>query len=209
VSSGGQTFDLYAGGVYAGRVGITIPGRHNIRNALAAVAAAAQGYGAKLSTLISALGTFQGVRRRQDLLYEERGVRVYDDFAHHPTAVDETLRALRAKHPEGTLWAVFEPRSATACRALHQDEYARAFGAANRVVFAPLGRSEIAVSERLDLQALVTTLSAAGTRATAAPSVEAIVDLISSEAKAGDTVLLMSNGAFGGIYDKLRGALAR
>jgi UDP-N-acetylmuramate: L-alanyl-gamma-D-glutamyl-meso-diaminopimelate ligase len=207
VSSEGQTFDLYAGGVYAGRVAMTIPGRHNVRNALAAIAAAAQGYGAKLSTLFGALATFQGIRRRQDLLYEVRGVRVYDDFAHHPTAVDETIRAMRSKHPKGTMWAVFEPRSATACRALHQQEYARAFGAADRVVFAPLGRSEIAPSERLDLDALVNVLGASGTPSIAATSVEAIVDLIAREAVSGDTILLMSNGAFGGIYDKLRHAL--
>lgn len=209
VSEQGQSFDIYAGGVYAGRAAMSIPGRHNVRNALAAVAAAAQGYGAKLSTLLAALASFKGIRRRQDLLYEVRGVRVYDDFAHHPTAVNETLRALRAKHRAGTMWAVFEPRSATSCRALHQHEYARAFGAANRVVFAPLGRSGIEPSERLDVQALVNALSEAGARAMAAPSVDAIVDLISKEAASGDIVVLMSNGAFGGIYDKLRQALSR
>ena len=207
VSSEGQTFDLYAGGVYAGRVGMTIPGRHNVRNALAAIAAAAQGYGAKLSTLFAALASFKGIRRRQDLLYEVRGIRVYDDFAHHPTAVDETVRAMRSKHPKGRMWAVFEPRSATACRALHQQEYARAFGAADRVVFAPLGRNEIAAGERLDLDALVIELERSGSRATAASSVDAIIDLIAKEAVEGDTIVLMSNGAFGGIYDKLRVAL--
>ncbi|HMY15692.1 MAG TPA: Mur ligase family protein [Polyangium sp.] len=208
VSPDGQTFDVYAGGVYAGRAAMVIPGRHNVRNALAAIAAAAQGYGAKLSTLFAGLASFKGIRRRQDLLYEVRGVRVYDDFAHHPTAVDETLRAMRSKHPKGTMWAVFEPRSATACRALHQHEYARAFGVADRIVFAPLGRSEIAAGERLDLDALVADLTASGKKADAAPSVQAIIDLISKEATSGDTVVLMSNGAFGGIYDKLRDALS-
>ncbi len=208
VSPDGQTFDVYAGGVYAGRAAMVIPGRHNVRNALAAIAAAAQGYGAKLSTLFAGLASFKGIRRRQDLLYEVRGVRVYDDFAHHPTAVDETLRAMRSKHPKGTMWAVFEPRSATACRALHQHEYARAFGVADRIVFAPLGRSEIAAGERLDLDALVADLTVSGKKADAAPSVQAIIDLISKEATSGDTVVLMSNGAFGGIYDKLRDALS-
>lgn len=209
VDEQGQSFDLYVGGVYAGRAAITIPGRHNIRNALAAAAAVAHGFGVPLSQVVSALATFQGVRRRQDLLYEVRGVRVYDDFAHHPTAVDETLRALRARHAKGELWAVFEARSATACRALHQHEYEKAFGAADRVVFAPLGRSEIPEAERLDLGALVNALSAGGKRATAAPSIDAIVELIAKEAKAGDTIALLSNGAFGGIYEKLREALAR
>jgi len=145
----GQTFDLYAGGVFAGRVAMRIPGHHNVRNALAAIGAVCQGYGVPLAAATAALGRFEGVRRRQDLLFEARGVRVYDDFAHHPTAVDETLRALRARHAEGALWAVFEPRSATACRAIHQEAYARAFGAASRVVFAPLGRSDIPEPERL------------------------------------------------------------
>jgi UDP-N-acetylmuramate: L-alanyl-gamma-D-glutamyl-meso-diaminopimelate ligase len=204
----GQTFDLYAGGVYAGRVAMRIPGHHNVRNALAAIAAAAQGYGAPLDALTGALARFEGVRRRQDLLFEARGVRVYDDFAHHPTAVDETLRALRARHAEGTLWAVFEPRSATACRALHQEMYARAFGAAGRVIFAPLGRPDIAESERLDLGRLVRELREAGQAAEAAESVEAIVATIAKDAQPGDTVALLSNGAFGGIYEKIREALS-
>lgn len=204
----GVAFDLFAGGVAAGRAAIRVPGLHNVRNAIAAIAAAAQGFGVPLATAVSAMSRFEGVRRRQDLLYERRGVRVYDDFAHHPTAVDETLRALRARHPEGALWAVFEPRSATACRNLHQEMYTRAFGAADRVVFAPLGRSDIAEAERLDLEALVRALEASGKQAFAAPSVDAIIALAAREARPGDTLALLSNGAFGGIYDKLEKALS-
>jgi UDP-N-acetylmuramate: L-alanyl-gamma-D-glutamyl-meso-diaminopimelate ligase len=203
----GQAFDLYAGGVAAGRVALGMPGHHNVRNAVAALGAAAQGYGVPLSTAIGALGRFTGVRRRQDLLFEARGVAVYDDFAHHPTAVDETLRALKARHPRGALWAVFEARSATACRALHQEQYAKAFSAADRVVLAPLGRSDIPEAERLDLARLIRDLGAAGTRAEAAESVDAIIAAIVADAKPGDTVALLSNGAFGGIYEKLRAAL--
>jgi UDP-N-acetylmuramate: L-alanyl-gamma-D-glutamyl-meso-diaminopimelate ligase len=205
----GQSFDLYVGGVHAGRAALRVPGHHNVRNALAAAASVAQGFGVPLSKVIGALFSFGGVRRRQDLLYEVRGVRVYDDFAHHPTAVDETLRALRARHAKGALWAVFEPRSATACRSLHQAEYARAFGSADRIVFAPLGRTEIPEAERLDLVALARELEAGGKRAVAASSIAAIVELIAREASPGDTVALLSNGAFGGIYDKLREALDR
>lgn len=207
VSAEGQTFDVYAGGVFAGRAALAMPGLHNIRNAAAALAAVAQGFGVPLKTAIPALASFQGVRRRQDLLFEARGVRVYDDFAHHPTAVDETLRALRARHPKGTLWAVFEPRSATACRSLHQEAYAHAFGAAGRVLFAPLGRSDIAAAERLDLDRIVRALVQAGTTAEAFGSIEAIVEAIVRDAAAGDTVALLSNGAFGGIYEALRRAL--
>lgn len=204
-----QEFDLYAGGVACARVRMPSPGVHNVRNAVAAIAAAAQGYGARLDRLLAAMPKFQGVRRRQDLVGEERGVRVYDDFAHHPTAVEETLRALRSKHPVGKLFAVFEPRSATACRALHQQAYARSFGAADRVIFAPLGRANIAPEERLDLAKLVADLRASGKEAEAAPSIDAIVERIAAEADAGDTVALLSNGAFGGIHGKLLQALRR
>jgi len=203
----GQTFDLYAGGMYAGRVALSIPGRHNMKNALAALAAAAQGYGVPLSAAMEALPRFSGVRRRQDLLFEADGVRVYDDFAHHPTAVEETVAAMRAKHRGGALWAVFEPRSATACRALHQAEYERAFLGADRVVLAPVGRPEIPDGERLDTGKIAAALRAAGKQADAAASVDAIVASIAADARPGDTVLLLSNGAFGGIYEKLRAAL--
>ena len=204
--AGRQSFDLYAGGGFAGRVAMRVPGEHNVRNAAAALGAVSQGFGVPLDLCTAALARFDGVRRRQDLLFEARGVRVYDDFAHHPTAVAETLRALRARHPEGALWAVFEPRSATACRALHQEPYARAFGAADRVLFAPLGRGDIPEPERLDLDRLVRDL---GDKARAAASVDAIVAALAEGVRSGDTVALLSNGAFGGIYDKLRAALAK
>ena len=204
-----QTFDLYAGGVAAGRAALRMPGIHNVRNALAALAAASQGYGVPLASAVAALARFDGVRRRQDLRFEARGVRVYDDFAHHPTAVEETLRALRSRHPEGDLWAVFEPRSATACRALHQKAYERAFGAATHVILAPLGRSEIPEAERLDLGRIVRALGAQGIHAEAAASVEAIVTALARGAREGDTIALLSNGAFGGIYELLHKALGQ
>ncbi len=203
----GQTFDLFAGGMFVGRLATTIPGRHNIKNAIAAIAAVSQGYGVPLSQAIESLARFEGVRRRQDLLFEVNGVRAYDDFAHHPTAVAETIAAMRAKHADGTLWAVFEPRSATACRALHQTDYERAFLGAGRVILAPVGRPDIAESERLDVGKIAAALRAAGTPAEAATSVDSIVESIVSGAKPGDTVLLLSNGAFGGIYEKLKIAL--
>ena len=209
VASGpeGQTFDLFVGGVAAGRAALPSPGLHNLRNALAALAACCQGYGVSVRDGVRALSTFAGVRRRQDLLYIARGVSVYDDFAHHPTAVRETLAALRAKHASGKLFAVFEPRSATACRSLHQREYETAFASADRVLLSPLGRSDIPSDERLDLDALTSALRKQGTDATSATSVDDIVATLAREAKAGDTIALLSNGAFGGIYEKLRSAL--
>jgi UDP-N-acetylmuramate: L-alanyl-gamma-D-glutamyl-meso-diaminopimelate ligase len=204
----GTTFDLFAGGVLAGRFVLPMSGHHNLRNAVAALAAAAQGYGAKLKDLGPALARFEGVRRRQDLIGAPRGISVYDDFAHHPTAVRETLRALRQKHAEGKLIAVFEPRSATACRNLHQREYAECWDDADLVLFAPLGRDNLPESERLDLEAVVAGIAERGRTAKRMPSVEAILTELSRVATPGDTIALLSNGAFGGIYSKLLDVLA-
>ncbi len=198
--TGVQPFDLFIGGSSLGRFALKVPGAHNVRNAIGALAACAEGFGVDIELARKALASFEGVRRRQDLLGTPGGIAVYDDFAHHPTAVDETLRALRSRHPSGRLWAVFEPRSATACRNLHQAEYAHSFRAADRVLFAPLGRSNVPESERLDVSQLAREL---GNGAVAASSVDAIVETITREARAGDVVALLSNGAFGGIHARL------
>jgi UDP-N-acetylmuramate: L-alanyl-gamma-D-glutamyl-meso-diaminopimelate ligase len=201
---GAQQFDLYVGGMSCGRYALRVPGLHNVRNAVGALAACAEGMGVSVTDARAYLASFEGVRRRQDLLGEPDGVRVYDDFAHHPTAVDETLRALRSRHPQGQLWVAFEPRSATACRALHQEAYARAFDAADRVLLAPLGRTNIPKAERLDLAKLAAEL---GGKARVMESLDGIVEVVAAEAKRGDTVALFSNGAFGGVHGKLLKAL--
>jgi UDP-N-acetylmuramate: L-alanyl-gamma-D-glutamyl-meso-diaminopimelate ligase len=205
--AGNTQFDLYAGGVSCGRYALRVPGAHNVRNAVATIAACAEGFGVDVRAARSALATFEGVKRRQELLGAPGGVRIYDDFAHHPTAVAETLAALRARHPEGTLWAVFEPRSATACRALHQAEYARAFDAAGRVILAPLGRTNVPDAERLDLGRLARELGTA--KAATAPSVEAIVARLADETRPGDTIAVLSNGVFGGLHAQLLAALGK
>jgi UDP-N-acetylmuramate: L-alanyl-gamma-D-glutamyl-meso-diaminopimelate ligase len=198
-----QTFDLYAGGVACGRLALPLPGRHNLKNALAAIGAVTQGFGARLADVGPALASFRGVRRRQELLGTPRGAFVYDDFAHHPTAVKETLAALRARHPASRLVAVFEPRSATACRKIHQDEYARSFDLADEIVFPPLGRTNLPKEEALDLDALVRALAARGKTASNEPTVDAIVERLERSVGSGDVVALLSNGAFGGIHAKL------
>jgi len=204
--SGAQPFDLYAGGSFCGRYALKVPGAHNVRNAVGAIAACAEGFGVGVQTARTALAAFEGVRRRQDLLGRPGEIAVYDDFAHHPTAVDETLRALRARHPSGRLWAVFEPRSATACRALHQTDYVGAFGAADRVVFAPLGRTNVPEGERLDLGRLAREIGES--KATVAHDTDAVLAAVVEGARAGDTIALLSNGAFGGIHTRLLDALA-
>src|SRR6478752_5275016 len=205
----GTRFDLYAGGVACGRLALSVPGRHNLKNALAAIGATAQGYGVRIADIAPALASFQGVRRRQDLIGSPRGVFVYDDFAHHPTAVHETLAALRGRHPAGKLFAVFEPRSATACRSMHQDEYTRAFSSADEVLLAPLGRSNLEPAQALDLGRLASDLNARGKAAQALPSVDAILDYLALNVVPGSVVALLSNGAFGGIHAKLLERLSR
>jgi UDP-N-acetylmuramate: L-alanyl-gamma-D-glutamyl-meso-diaminopimelate ligase len=199
-----QSFDLFASGSACGRYVLRLPGRHNLRNALAAVAACAEGFAVDLREARSHLASFEGVHRRQDLLGEPGGVRVYDDFGHHPSAVAETLAAIREKHKAGSIWAVFEPRSATACRRVHQEAYAGAFGAADRVLLAPIGRANVPADERLDVNALARAL---GHKAIAMPSVEAIVAHLAENARSGDSVVVLSNGHFGGIHRKLLDAL--
>jgi len=201
---GRQNFDLFAGGVSVGRFAMPIVGAHNVKNAVGALAVCAEGFSVPWSTLRRSLLGYEGVKRRQDLLAEVDGVRVYDDFAHHPTAVEETLRAFRAKHPSGSLFAVFEPRSATACRSLHQESYPGAFKAATRVLLAPLGRTNVPESERLDLDRVVAEI---GPQATLATSVDDIVQTLVREAKPGDTLAILSNGAFGGLHGTLIEAL--
>jgi UDP-N-acetylmuramate: L-alanyl-gamma-D-glutamyl-meso-diaminopimelate ligase len=139
-----------------------------------------------------------------------RGVAVIDDFAHHPTAILETVRAIRLSYPDRRVWAVFEPRSATSCRRVFQQDFARAFAesGADEVVLASVFRASLPVEERLSVEDLVRDLTHAGRRARHLPSVDAIVEAIAREAVAGDVVVIMSNGGFGGIHDKLLAALA-
>jgi len=148
------------------------------------------------------------VKRRLEIKGVAGGVTVFDDFAHHPTAVAETLTAVRASYPGARIWAVFEPRSASSCRRVFQDDFARAFGKADEVVIAPVFRSTLPEAQRLSVPRLVEALNAQGTAAREAGSVDDIVRSIMEEHRAGDLVIIMSNGGFGGIHQKLLRALA-
>ncbi|NOY90967.1 MAG: UDP-N-acetylmuramate:L-alanyl-gamma-D-glutamyl-meso-diaminopimelate ligase [Deltaproteobacteria bacterium] len=200
VSGGLVPLDLYGAGSFLGRVHSPLSGRHNLRNILAALALASEGAGASLEVLMHAVSSFVGVKRRQELLGEIGGVRVYDDFAHHPTAVRETLAGLKARHPAGRLIAAFEPRSATASRRMHQALYPDALRAADLALLAPVGRKEIAEAERLDVARIAADILAAGRRAEAPESIDAVVARMVHEARSGDTLVLMSNGTFGGAH---------
>src|SRR6185295_15598419 len=176
---------------------VPLVGAHNVRNALAAVAVANE-VGIGPERIAAGLRTFAGVKRRLEIVGVAGGVTVYDDFAHHPTAVAETLAGLRASNPDARIWAVFEPRSASSCRRVFQDDFARAFAGADEVLIAPIFRSKLPDAERLSIPRLVQDLHGRGLSAREAESIDDIVAGIAKEHRPGDLVVLMSNGGFGG-----------
>lgn len=196
---GGQEFAIEHRGNLVGRGRLTTSGLHNVANALAAVALCHSAYSVNLEALLAALPDFSGTRRRQELLGEPAGVRLYDDFAHHPTAVSTTLWGLRRRHTSGKLLAVFEPRSATACRNRHQTDYTKAFDAADVVLLAPLGRTGLPAHEQLDTEAIAAALRGQGKDATACASLDDLETAVLTRVTSGDTVALLSNGAFGDV----------
>jgi UDP-N-acetylmuramate: L-alanyl-gamma-D-glutamyl-meso-diaminopimelate ligase len=200
------SFQVRHDGVDAGRFEMALLGAHNVRNALAAIAVG-RASGLSFDALRAGLASFAGVKRRLEVVGSRRDVVLYDDFAHHPTAVAETLAALRAAQPTRRIWAIFEPRSASSCRRLFQSDFARAFSAADQVVIASVFRSTLPADERLSEDQLVADLTQSGTPAHHLPDVEGIVRFVSHEARPGDLIVIMSNGGFGGIHRKLLEAL--
>jgi UDP-N-acetylmuramate: L-alanyl-gamma-D-glutamyl-meso-diaminopimelate ligase len=183
-------------------------GELNVRNALGVVAAARH-CGLTNSQIQSAFETFKGIKRRMEVRGCMRGVTVIDDFGHHPTAIRETLRALRVKYGGRKIRAVFEPRSNTTRRNVFQQELVSAFADADSVVVAKVARLELLQpSERLDPERLISDLRASGRAAAYLPDADAIVNHVVSEAGEGDVVCIFSNGGFGGIHEKLLGRLA-
>ena len=207
-SAGGVTrFNVRRRGSPFGRFELPLVGVHNVRNALAAIAIGTHvGLGAE--RIADGLAEFAGVKRRLEVVGVADGVTVFDDFAHHPTAVAETLAGVRAANPDARIWAVFEPRSASSCRRVFQDDFARAFAGADEVIIAPIFRSKLPESERLSVPELVCELNARDIHAREAESLDDIVAGIVKEHRAGDLVVMMSNGGFGGIHRKLLQALA-
>ena len=182
-------------------------GAYNVRNALAAIAVGAA-VGINTDTIAAALRAFKGVRRRMQLRGTAAGVAVYDDFAHHPTAIAETLAGVRSAYPDRRIWAIFEPRSATSCRRVFQSDFARAFSAADHVVLPAVFRSNLPEDQRLSAEQLIADLRAAGQDARYIPQVDDIVRTVSKEARAGELIVVMSNGGFDNIHQKLLTALA-
>ena len=207
VGGGGTVMEVHHGGKRFGRFVTTLFGRHNVGNALAAIAVAHR-LGVPRERIASGLASFAGLKRRCEVRGEVGGVTVIDDFAHHPTAVGVTLEGLRQAYPGARLWAVFEPRTATTRRKVFQEAYVDALGCADRVVIAEVyRRDELADDERLSEEGLVRALRARRVPAWFFPDTAAIIEQVCGEVRTGDVVAIMSNGGFDNIHDRLLTAL--
>jgi UDP-N-acetylmuramate: L-alanyl-gamma-D-glutamyl-meso-diaminopimelate ligase len=186
---------------------LNLVGEINVRNALAVIACAKH-CGLSNKQVQSAFDTFKGVKRRMETRGIAGGVTVVDDFGHHPTAIRETLRALRLRYAHQRIWAVFEPRSNTTRRNIFQKELAESFHEADAVLISQIARLELLKpEERLDPQRLIKDLQATGKTAVYLPDVEAIVGHLKHAAAGGDVICVFSNGGFGGIHEKLLATL--
>ncbi len=186
---------------------LPLPGAINVANAIGVVTLT-HAMGLSLDGVVAALATFRGVKRRQEVIAEGRGITVIDDFAHHPTAVEGTIAALRARYPKRRLWALFEPRSNTTRRRVFQEAFASAFAGADRVTFGAIHRrDQLPEHERLSVEEVIVSLRAHGVPAETCEDPDAIAALVARQVASGDVVVLMSNGGFGGLASKLLAAL--
>jgi UDP-N-acetylmuramate: L-alanyl-gamma-D-glutamyl-meso-diaminopimelate ligase len=186
---------------------LPVPGAHNVSNALS-VWAAATGDGLPAAKVAGSLSRFRGVKRRLEVLGSAEGITVVDDFAHHPTAVRESLRALRQRHPGARLVSLYEPRSLSAGRRIFREGYEEAFSVADVVILAPVFHAaRLSDDERIDLDDLVARLERRGVEAKACADVEGVFESYLETARHGDVVVTMSSGAFGGMPYRIRAAL--
>jgi UDP-N-acetylmuramate: L-alanyl-gamma-D-glutamyl-meso-diaminopimelate ligase len=200
---GVSRWDIWHGGVLWAEVEMPLAGEHNALNATAA-AALAFSQGIPVEAIKTAIATFKSVKRRLEVRAEINRITIIDDFAHHPTAIRETLRALRSVYPQSRLWAVLEPRSNTLRRKVLAEDLVASLHLADRVVLAGVYQQQrIAEEERLHPEEVVRALNTQGTEAELFPDVEAIIDAIAPKLQPGDVVAILSNGGFDGIYEKL------
>jgi UDP-N-acetylmuramate: L-alanyl-gamma-D-glutamyl-meso-diaminopimelate ligase len=205
----GMTFSVTRHGEPVGTFRNSLVGEHNLAN-LTAVVALLVHHGHAVDAIGSALASYQGVKRRQTVFAEPRGVTLIDDFAHHPTAVAATIEATRLRFGDRRLWVVFEPRTNTTRRNIFQDRYGRAFDRADLLLVAPVHRLDsIPVQDRFDPTRLVTDVREGGVDATLTDGVGTIISRLTADARSGDVVLILSNGGFDGIYERLPAALER
>ena len=206
--SEGVSFHVVDGARDLGPFRSPMVGRHNLMNALGVIGLAST-LGLSVNAIKKGIESFQGVKRRQEVVGEMKGVIVMDDFAHHPTAIRETLAGLRLRYPHHRIWAVFEPRSATSRRAIFQKEFSQAFDSADQIVIADLFAPEkLAAEQRLDPKRVVEDLQSLGKDAAFIPTADEIVRTLARQLRSGDLVCVMSSGGFDGIHGKLLKALS-
>ena len=196
-------WEVWHGGSLWAELEMHLAGEHNALNATAAAALAAS-QGISKEAIQAALASFKSVKRRLEVRAQIGGITVIDDFAHHPTAIRETLRALRAVYPQARLWAVLEPRSNTLRRKVLEDDLVESLRLADRVILAGVYQQQrIPDAERLHPEDVVNALNEHGTPARLLPDVESIIQGIAPQLQSGDVVAILSNGGFDGIYEKL------
>ncbi|MGO9433318.1 MAG: UDP-N-acetylmuramate:L-alanyl-gamma-D-glutamyl-meso-diaminopimelate ligase [Terracidiphilus sp.] len=196
-------WEVWRDGTLWSKLEMQLAGEHNALNATAA-AALASGQGISKDSIVAALASFKSVKRRLEVRAEVGGITIIDDFAHHPTAIRETLRALRSVYPQSRLWAVLEPRSNTLRRKVLENDLVESLRLADRVVLAGVYQQQrIPDAERLHPEDVVGALNAAGTPAELHPGVDAIIDSLLPQLQPRDVVAILSNGGFDGIYEKL------
>ncbi|MBA3356620.1 MAG: UDP-N-acetylmuramate:L-alanyl-gamma-D-glutamyl-meso-diaminopimelate ligase [Pyrinomonadaceae bacterium] len=203
-----STFTVFREGKQWGEFQTPLIGEFNLLNCLAAIIAA-DAWDLERDSIAAALRSFKNVRRRAEIRGQERGITVIDDFAHHPTAVRETLRALHNRYPKRRLFAVFEPRSWSSRLAVFQDQYARAFETADYVFIANVfdSRKVTEKGRALDTDQLIADISKLDRPAFALSGADEIIEQLIPELREGDVVAIMSNGGFDGIHEKLLSAL--
>lgn len=205
----GMDFEILRSDSNTGSFAIPLPGTFNVQNALGAIIVA-RDLGIPDEVIRRALSTFKSVKRRLEIRGEVNGIVVYDDFAHHPTAVQETLRAVRERHPHARVWAVFEPRSQTCRRKIFEPAFIQSFDPADVILIARVyGASHLAPAETLSPDRVAEGIRARGKRAFTFASTAEIVSFVASEARPGDHVVIMSNGGFDNIHVKLLERLRR
>ncbi len=199
----GTSWTVHHDGVHFADFAFTLAGEYNVWNATAA-AALADACGISKESMTAALESFKSVKRRLEVKAEVNGITIIDDFAHHPTAIAGTLKALHERYQGARLWAILEPRSNTLRRRVLQNDLARSLALADAVVVAGVFRSEaVPESERMQLPELAAEIKKYGKQARLLTDADAIVQAIAPELRSGDVVAILSNGGFGGIYEKL------
>lgn len=200
---GRTVWSVLRSGKLWGEFEFSLAGEYNVWNATAAAAMAAD-YGISGDAIKEALKTFKSVKRRLEVKAEVNGITIIDDFAHHPTAIAATLNALRIRYPNRRLWAILEPRSNTLRRNIFQKDLAKSLAIADQIVIANVFKSDaIPESERLDISAVATEAGNLARRARVISDVDSIVRTAAPEMRSGDVIAILSNGGFGGIYEKL------